>query len=141
MSPANAYAGDIVTLTATPDAGYCLDHWDVNTVGGAKGNVPVVNNQFTMPDQDVTISATFRSGYTITVATVANGTITASTTSAMSGDAITLTATPNTGCEFSTWYVYKTGDPNTLVAVVNNSFTMPAYDVTVSAVFATCYIL
>ena len=137
VSPANAYAGDIVTLTATPDAGYCLDHWDVNTVGGAKGNVPVVNNQFTMPDQDVTISATFRSGFTITVATVANGTISASTTSAMNGETITLIATPNTGCEFSTWYVYKTGDPNTLVAVVNNSFTMPSYDVTVSAVFAT----
>ena len=135
VSPETAYAGDIVTLTATPAAGYCLDQWDVNTVG--KGNVPVVNNQFTMPDSDVTISATFKSGYTITVATVANGTITASTTSAMTGDAITLIATPNTGCEFSTWYVYKTGDPNTLVAVVNNSFTMPSYDVTVSAVFAT----
>ena len=129
------FAGDIVTLTATPDAGYCLDEWIVETV--SKARIPVVNNQFEMPDSDVTISATFKSGYTITVATVANGTITASTTSAMNGDAITLTATPNTGCEFSTWYVYKTGDPNTVVTVVNNSFTMPAYDVTVSAVFAT----
>ena len=134
VSPTDAYAGDIVTLTATPAAGYCLDKWHVTT---NRAEIPVVNNQFTMPDSDVTITAEFRSGYTITVATVANGTITASTTSAINGETITLTATPNTGCEFSTWYVYKTGDPNTLVAVVNNSFTMPSYDVTVSAVFAT----
>ena len=138
VSPANAYAGDIVTLTATPAAGYCLDHWDVNTVGGRKrGNITVVNNQFVMPDAEVTISATFKSGYTVSIADVANGTITATPTSALSGETITLTATPDTGCEFSTWYVYKTGDPTTLVAVVNNSFTMPSYDVTVSAVFAT----
>ena len=138
VSPVNAYAGDIVTLTATPAAGYCLDHWDVNTVGGRKrGNITVVNNQFVMPDAEVTISATFKSGYTVSIADVANGTITATPTSALSGETITLTATPDTGCEFSTWYVYKTGDPTTLVAVVNNSFTMPSYDVTVSAVFAT----
>ncbi len=134
VSPTDAYAGDIVTLTATPAAGYCLDQWHVTT---GRVEVPVVNNQFEMPDSDVTITATFKSGYTVTVATVANGTITATPTSALSGETITLTATPNTGCEFTTWYVYKTGDPSTLVAVVNDSFTMPSYDVTVSAVFAT----
>ena len=136
VSPTDAYAGDIVTLTATPDAGYCLDQWSVTTVGG-KANVPVVNNQFEMPDSDVTISATFKSGYTVTVAQVANGTITATPTTAMPGDIITLTATPNTGCEFMTWNAYKTGDPNTAVTVFNNTIRMPSYDVTVSAVFAT----
>ena len=129
------FAGDIVTLIATPAPGFCLDEWFVFTVN--RERIPVVDNQFVMPDAEVTISATFKSGYTITVANVANGTITASTTSAINGEAITLTATPNTGCVFSTWYVYKTGDPNTVVTVVNNGFTMPAYDVTVSAVFAT----
>ena len=58
-SPTNAYAGDIVTLTATPDAGYMLDYWTVTTVG--RENIPVENNQFTMPDCDVTVSATFKS--------------------------------------------------------------------------------
>ena len=57
-NPTNAYAGDIVTLTATPDAGYMLDYWTVTTVGGE--NIPVENNQFTMPDCDVTVSATFK---------------------------------------------------------------------------------
>jgi hypothetical protein len=134
VSPTDAYVGDIVTLTATPAAGYCLDQWHVTT---GRAEVPVVNNQFTMPDSDVTITATFKSGYTVTVATVANGTITANPTSAMPGDIITLTATPNIGCEFMTWNAYKTGDPNTAVTVFNNTIRMPSYDVTVSAVFAT----
>ncbi len=134
VSPTDAYAGDIITLTATPAAGYCLDQWHVTT---GRAEIPVVNNQFTMPDSDVTITATFKSGYTVTVASVANGTITASSTSAMPGDIITLTATPNTGCEFMTWYVYKTGDPSTVVTVFQNTIRMPSYDVTVSASFAT----
>jgi len=134
VSPTDAYAGDIITLTATPAAGYCLDQWHVTT---GRAEIPVVNNQFTMPDSDVTITATFKSGYTVTVATVANGTITANPTSAMPGDIITLTATPNTGCEFMAWNAYKTGDPNTAVTVFNNTIRMPSYDVTVSAVFAT----
>ena len=58
VSPENAIMGDIVTLTATPDPGFVLDYWDVNTV--SKGNVPVENNQFVMPDQAVTVSATFK---------------------------------------------------------------------------------
>ena len=60
VSPANAYAGDIVTLTAYPAAGYMLDHWTVTTV--SKEEIPVdVNNQFVMPDSEVNITATFKS--------------------------------------------------------------------------------
>ena len=69
VSPTNAYAGDIVTLTATPDAGYVLDHWTVTTV--SKETIPVENNQFVMPDSEVTVSATFKIGEPLTVA---NGT-------------------------------------------------------------------
>ena len=58
VSPVNAYVGDIITLTATPETGYVLDQWEVNKA--SKGNVPVDNNQFTMPDCDVTVSASFK---------------------------------------------------------------------------------
>ena len=61
------YAGDIITLTATPDLGYSLDQW---TVTSGSETIPVENNQFTMPDNDVTVSATFKSE----PLTVANGT-------------------------------------------------------------------
>ena len=58
VSPTNAYMGDVVTLTATPDYGYALDYWTVTT---GRETIPVENNQFTMPDSEVTVSATFKS--------------------------------------------------------------------------------
>ena len=76
-SPTTAYMGDMITLTATPDAGYCLDSWHVTT---GRTEIPVVNNQFEMPDADVTITAEFREGYTVTLASVMNGTISANPT-------------------------------------------------------------
>ena len=88
VSPTDAYVGDIINLTATPDAGYCLEAWNVNS---ARGNVTVVNNQFEMPDSEVTITATFRAGHTVTLASVMNGTISANPTTALTGETITLT--------------------------------------------------
>ena len=53
-----------VTLTATPAEGYKFGAW---TVTGASGNVDVTNNQFTMPAEDVTVTASFvaKEQYTI----------------------------------------------------------------------------
>ena len=58
VSQTEAYMGDVITLTATPDPGYSIDHWTV-TAGGE--TISVENSQFTMPDSDVTVSATFKS--------------------------------------------------------------------------------
>lgn len=55
-TPATAYAGENITLTATPDGGYILSEWNVTT---ATGNVTVNDNAFVMPDEDVTVSAVF----------------------------------------------------------------------------------
>lgn len=75
--------------------------------------------------------------YNVTISDgITNGTVQASkSTGIEAGETINLTATPATGYIFSAWDVYKTGDSNTKVTVTNNSFTMPAYDVTVSATF------
>jgi len=52
-----AVEGTTITLTATPDAGYELDHW---TVTDARNNaIEVTNNQFVMPASDVMVSAAF----------------------------------------------------------------------------------
>lgn len=53
-------AGTNVTLTATPAAGYMLDEWSVKDDTGADAAV-VVNNIFSMPAKNVTVSATFKS--------------------------------------------------------------------------------
>lgn len=55
-TPTTAYAGENITLTATPDGGYILSDWNVTT---ATGNITVTDNAFVMPDEDVTVSATF----------------------------------------------------------------------------------
>ena len=132
-SPTSAYKGETVTLTATPASGYCLGSWTVKDA--SNNNITVTNNQFTMPDSNVTVSATFVVGYNVTLAPATNGTISANPTSGPAGSTITLTATPATGYNFDSWVVYKTGDATTTVTVSNNTFTMPAYDVTVVGVF------
>lgn len=52
----DARATTTITLANTPDTGYHLDSW---TVAKSEGNVEVSNNQFTMPAENVTVSATF----------------------------------------------------------------------------------
>ena len=49
-----AAAGEIITLTATPDSGYHFDGWNI-----VSGSVTIQNNQFTMPAGNVEIQAAF----------------------------------------------------------------------------------
>ena len=132
-NPTTAYKNETVTLSATPASGYFFSAWDVRDANN--NSITVTDNQFTMPDSDVTVGATFVSGCTVTVAEVEHGTVTASTTGGAPGTTVTLTATPETDYYLSTWLVFKTGDVNTTVTVTNNQFTLPAYDVTVVGIF------
>ena len=132
-APAQAYANSTVTLTATPETGYCLSSWTVKDA--SNHSITVTNNQFTMPESNVTVTATFVTGLNVTLAPATNGTISADPTCALQGTTINLTATPATGYMFDSWVVYKTGDATTTVNVSGNSFTMPAYNVTVVGVF------
>jgi len=132
-SPTTAYKNETVTLTATPASGYFFSTWDVRDVNN--NSITVTDNQFIMPDSDVTVGATFVSGCTVTVADVEHGTVTASATGGAPGTTITLTAVPDTDYALTTWLVFKTGDVNTTVPVTNNQFTLPAYDVTVVGIF------
>lgn len=55
-NPTKAYAGETITLSATPDGGYSLNEWNVTTATDA---IAVKDNKFVMPDEDVTVSAVF----------------------------------------------------------------------------------
>ena len=132
-SVSTAYPGDVVTLTATASSGYFFSEWDVKDANN--NSIAVTNNQFTMPNSNVTVNAVFVQGCTVTIAEVDHGTVTASATEAVPGTTITLTATPETGYYLSSWIVFKTGDVREGVAVTGNSFVLPAYDVTVVGVF------
>lgn len=58
VSPTSAKAGDTVTITASPAEGFVLD--TLTVTDGAGNPLQVTNNSFTMPESDVTVSATFK---------------------------------------------------------------------------------
>ena len=55
----SALSGSVVTLTATPEAGYGLYAWYVFKEGDMSLTVPVADGSFVMPAFDVTVMATF----------------------------------------------------------------------------------
>ena len=139
-APTSALEGSTVAITATPAAGYMLSAYSVYKTGSPSTTVAVSSNgTFTMPGFAVTVSANFvenNTYYNIALGNVGHGSISASTNSAKAGTNITLTATPSSGYSLYSWYVYKTGDMSTTVHQgTTNSFTMPAFNVTVMATF------
>lgn len=73
--------------------------------------------------------------YLVSFASVEGGTLSASAIKAEEGAEITLTAEPQLGYEFNNdWSV--TATDGTVINVVDNKFTMPAQDVTVSGTFS-----
>ena len=121
-SATSATAGTTVKLTATPAEGYTLDYF---TLDGARIN----GDTFIMPARNVEVSAVFTANaYSITVVQPTGGTVSASKLSAFFGEAVELTAVPDEGYELSHYVV--NGAANN-----GGTFTMPARDVIVTAVF------
>ena len=121
-SATSATAGTTIELTATPAEGYTLDYF---TLDGARIN----GNTFIMPARNVEVSAVFTANaYSINVVQPAGGTVSASKLSAFFGEAVELTAVPDEGYELSHYVV--NGAANN-----GGTFTMPARDVIVTAVF------
>ena len=121
-SATSATAGTTIELTATPAEGYTLDYF---TLDGARIN----GDTFIMPARNVEVSAVFTANaYSITVVQPTGGTVSASKLSAFFGEAVELTAVPDEGYELSHYVV--NGAANN-----GGTFTMPARDVIVTAVF------
>lgn len=139
---ATAKAGDEVTLTVAPSEGYALANNGL-TVNGGDVAVSGSNNNytFTMPDEDVTVAATFEAiDYTVTVNGNGNGcTVTPSkTTDAHKGDTITLAVTVAEGYELTSLTAADANGGAVTIdgsGATNRSFTMPAANVTVTATF------
>ena len=139
-APATAFEGSTVAITATPKPGYLVSSYSAWKTDDTSTPVSVsTNGTFIMPDFPVTVSASFEQNttvYDIAIQQPAEGgTIEASTAESLSGQTVTLTATPEEGYTLLAWYVWRTGDMNTIVDVQGDEFVMPAYDVTVSASF------
>lgn len=131
--------GSEVVLTPKAQNGYEFGEWSVVAADGT--SIDVVDNKFTMPAQDVTVSCTFvKISYTITKAPAVNGSFTVKlgdteVNTAQFRDKLTLTATPNEGYSLEKWTVtYMDGETEKSFNP-SGTFTMPAANVTVSASF------
>ena len=130
-----AEAGSAVTLTVAPAEGYMLD--TLSVMNGETAVEVGEGHTFTMPAAPVNVSATFKEippeNYVITVTESANGTVVANPTAAAQGTTVTLTVTPAEGYELESLTVMA-GETAVEVAE-NNTFEMPAANVTVTATF------
>lgn len=144
-----AKKGTTVMITATPDDGYAdVDVITVKTAGGTE--IPVNKSEtgkynFVMPEEAVTVGCVFR-GYKITINSNEHGTVDAVKT-AKSGEEITLTANATEKNALGTISV-KAGEDylkNTRTDIESGkaeiTFTMPASDVKIDAVFGKAVIV
>ena len=99
-----------------------------------KGSLKKYGTTLEMDKDNHVISNSKAPRYTITFGSVTNGTISASTSSAGAQAVITLTATPTTGYALDTWTVTNASTSES-ITVTDNSFTMPAANVNVTATF------
>ena len=93
----------------------------------------VSNSAGSVTSTAATLTVTSAPIYTITVQTDGNGTAFASHASALSETEITLTAQENEGYTFVRWEVTA----GTVTIQENNTFTMPAENVTVKAILSS----
>ncbi|WP_432649957.1 InlB B-repeat-containing protein [Huintestinicola sp.] len=99
----------------------------VTAVAEGKATITAAANDNVSAECEVTVIS--KKKITVTVNNEAYGTASADKPEAAEGETVKLTATPNTGCKFVEWQSDE-------VTVTNNAFTMPAEEVTVTAVFA-----
>lgn len=122
-------ANTSVTLNATANSGYRFVGWMKNDQ-----QVSTDATYTFTADSSHTFTAQFEKVYTVTVNASGGGTATADKTTAAAGEAVTLTATPNSGYHFTGW---TSSDGVTFANASSESttLTMPAGDVTVTAGF------
>ena len=141
-SPTSQEAGQLVTLTATPNSAYMFNNnaanWSVTYGDETVQVTPGDNNTatFEMPESDVTVSATFtaKPTHSITIANdIENGSVTASPESAYEGQTVTLTVNPSQGYELTNITVEDQSGNN--VELIGYTFVMPNSNVFVNATF------
>ena len=136
-----APAGEVVHLTAQAKPGYTFDGFTVvNDTTGQ--NVEVENNNFIMPEANVTISAEFtQNEYAVTYAAVDGVTYGDLPTEAHYGDVITLSGSTSGSTAIKAYQCTYSGTSFTVTPDQNGvfRFIMPANDVTVTAVTGAWY--
>ena len=147
---AQTYTQDVydgIEATLDPNhftrSGYEFSGWNTESTG-VNGTAYADEAEITVTGGDLTLYAQWVQSYTATVdGQISGGSVViddgsangVSSISVAAGATVSLIATPASGHAFGTWNVYKESDQTTTVTVENNAFTMPAYNVVISASF------
>ena len=117
---------DTVSLTITPESGYRL------AAGTLMYNTtPFTGTEFSMPSEDVLISATFELiPFKISVEADPNGSLGSDKELAAPGEIVTVTVTPNAGFRLVAGSLKYNG-----IAIEGTTFVMPAASVTITGDF------
>ena len=125
--------GDVVTLTATADTGWTFTGWSGAGCSGT-GTCSI-----TMDDNKSVMATFTQNVYTLTINKVGNGTVVAAPLMPYHyGDAVTLTATADTGWTFNDWSGACAGIGSCSVTMDDNktvtaTFTINTFTITASA--------
>jgi len=131
--------GTDVSIKAVASAGYEFTGW--TAPAGAFADEDAAETTFTMPDQDVTVTANFVPLYNLTMAEnpAAGGTATDETGTSpyAEGTDVSIKAIANAGYEFAGWTAPAGAFAD--AGAAETTFTMPDQDVTVTANFVLVY--
>ena len=123
-----ANEGETITITATPDGGYVVDYYLLDSTR-------IDSNTIAMPAKDITVSAIFREEtnedtgvYSVYVMQNPNGTVSVDKNRAESGEEITITASANNG--YLLYAILCNGE-----IINSNTVTMPNNNIYISAIF------
>ncbi len=130
VTGAGSYAeGEEVLISATANEGYSFISWTIDD--------DVISNEseyiFTMPGEDVSITANFSEGYLLTIEVDPEGAGVVSGEGAYpEGEEASITATANEGYVFDNWSI----DGDVISNETEFAYTMPANDVSITANFS-----
>ena len=133
-----ATVGTTVTLTVTPADDYRLSAVTVNDGAVEVTKVNDTTYTFVMPDEEVTVNATFEKiPHNVTVNTSENGTVDSDKETAVAGETVTLTWDAAEGYTLDKITVTNASGEEVTVdqGVLQCTFVMPSSDVTVTATF------
>ena len=129
----NGLLEPLISLTITPKAaGTLIVKANVYALDKSKTDVLLFS-------QDFTINVVAAPAYSLSIGTFTGGSVTSDKAAYDEGDNVALNILPDDGYQLDSVVAYKTDDPATEVTLDGadnaRSFTMPAFDVTVTATF------
>ena len=132
--------GQNVGIIVKPDKGYQLGDLRVVSDRDASESAPVSDdNMFQMLDTDVTVKADFVEAtdyYKVEAdSAIEGGHVLLDQTEATRRETVKLDNAPEPGYQFKEYVIHQVGDTAVKVQPLGNFFTMPDFDVEVSAVF------